>query len=436
GNLSSLDRLLQELYGEEHENLLPKFIPKTIPYPGPPKHSTSGLQKRNTNLDFLGRFNQEDIRAILGGIAKYNRGRYEVDEVAGQSLLNRSGLPVWAPYRDADRVEFDRIIQQCEQDWFLEGVIDYRIRNRIVTMKLFYDTWDMNKLYRHIQAGDFSPPPDVVLQQSEMAVITMAIRKHRKAGDRYRQIVDKCLDDWKATYASQRLSKGIANAERVEALVVELYVQVFERRPSEAEVKKNAKQFQLYLSRLDSQKAVEKLIESLILSTEFAYRHEFGQGASDHEGRRMLSPRDASYALAYALTDSSPDEQLLNAVDGGRLETRGDYEREIRRMLERRDQWCIIDEGVQAANLNASVTNQPIRKLRFFREFFGYPKAQDVFKDDSRFGAGRHQQAVSRLIDEADLLVEHILEEDKQVFEKLLTTEKFFVYHSGDNRAM
>ena len=105
-------------------------------------------------------------------------------------------------------------------------------------------------------------------------------------------------------------------------------------------------------------------------------------------------------------------------------------------MLSRRDQWCVIDENVQAANLNASVTNQPIRKLRFFREFFGYPKAQDVFKDDSRFGAGRHEQAVSRLIDEADMLVEHILERDEQVFEQLLTTDRFFIYHSGDNEAM
>ena len=90
----------------------------------------------------------------------------------------------------------------------------------------------------------------------------------------------------------------------------------------------------------------------------------------------------------------------------------------------------------QAANLNPSVTNQPIRKLRFFREFFGYPKAQSVFKDDSRFGAGRHEQAVSRLIEEADMMVEHILRKDEQVFETLLTSDKFYVFHNGDNASM
>ena len=43
---------------------------------------------------------------------------------------------------------------------------------------------------------------------------------------------------------------------------------------------------------------------------------------------------------------------------------------------------------------------------------------------------------MSRLIDETDMLVEHILEKDEQVFEELLTTDKFFIYLSGDNEAM
>ena len=136
------------------------------------------------------------------------------------------------------------------------------------------------------------------------------------------------------------------------------------------------------------------------------------------------------------MTDASPGEAMIKAVGEGLLSSRKDYEREIRRILKNREQWYIIDENVQATNLNSSATNQPIRKLRFFREFFGYPKAQNVFKDDSRFGAGRHDQAVSRLIDEADMWVEHILEKDENVFEELLTSEKFYLYHSGDNKVM
>ena len=93
-----------------------------------------------------------------------------------------------------------------------------------------------------------------------------------------------------------------------------------------------------------------------------------------------MSPRNASYAIAYALTDTSPDDELTEAVNEGKLTTREDYEREIRRILGRRDVWNIIDENVQAANLNASVTNQPIRKLRFFREFSVTPMLKKYSK--------------------------------------------------------
>ncbi len=40
------------------------------------------------------------------------------------------------------------------------------------------------------------------------------------------------------------------------------------------------------------------------------------------------------------------------------------------------------------------------------------------------------------MIDEADLLVEHILAQDQNVFEQLLTTDRFYVYTNGDNQAM
>ena len=433
---SFMERLLKDIYGDQHEVLLPEVVRKEIPYPGPPEHSTNGIQKRHENLEFLGRFDQEDIRAILRAVATCKRTAYQVVEVTDKSRLDRQGNPVWAPYSDADRDEFDSIIQQGERDWYLEGVTDYRIKNRITTMKLFYDTWDMNRLYQHIKSGNFAAPKYVPLSDGEMAILSEMIKKHRIQGDRHSQIIDKCMEDWDASFKAQRDAHGGADDMLTTQLAVELYAQIFERKPTDAEIAECREQLKMYMSKLDRQQSIAKLIESMVLSTEFAYRHEFGQGEPDKHSRRMMSPRDASYALAYALTDSSPDEELTRAVEEGRLSSREDYEREVRRMLSRRDQWTIIDENVQAANLNASVTNQPIRKLRFFREFFGYPKAMSVFKDDSRFGAGRHEQAVSRLIDEADMLVEHILEQDDRVFEELLTTDKFFIYHSGDNEEM
>ena len=431
-----MEQLLQEMYGERHEKLLPKLVRKKISYPGPPKHSNNGIQKRHENLEFLDRFNKDDIRAIQEGITTYKRTAYEVQELGERSEKDNRGNPIWAPYSDANRAEYDEIIRQCERDWWREGVSDYRIENRITTMKLFYDTWDMNRLYLHVKNGNFGRPKYMPLSDAEMAVLTEKVRKHRDKGDRHSEIIDKCLTEWNESFRAKRESGGDVGDALVNGMIAELYEAILERQPAEAEFAENTKQFNLYTDKIGRQKAIGKLVESLVLSSEFAYRDEFGQGVEDADGRRMMSPRSASYALAYALTDASPDDHLVRAVEAGRLATRKDYEREVRRMLGRRDQWCIIDENVQAANLNASVTNQPIRKLRFFREFFGYPKAQDVFKDDSRFGAGRHEQAVSRLIDEADMLVEHILERDEQVFEQLLTTDRFFIYHSGDNKAM
>lgn len=433
---SFMEQLLQDIYGQQHVKLLPKLVRKKIPYPGPPKHTNNGIQKRHENLEFLGRFDREDIQAILQGIATYIRTDYQVEEDMSEVKRDLQGNPVWSPYRKSDLAEFDYIIQQCEQAWFREGVTDYRIENRITTMKLFFDTWDMNKLYSHVKNGSFKLPNYSPLSDQEMVAIKQAILKHRVRGDHYLKIIDKCLRDWELGYIINRSATAQSDLAEIEALIVELYDAIFERAPSALEIDDSANLFGIYLEKLDRQKAIGKLIESLILNTEFAYRNEIGHGEPDEYGRRLMTPRDASYAIAYALTDTSPDKELSIAVAEGRLSTRQDYEKEIRRILQRRDVWNVIDENVQAANLNASVTNQPIRKLRFFREFFGYPNAQKVFKDDSRFGAGRHEQAVSRLIDEADMLVEYILEEDVNVIEELLTTDKFFVYHSGDNEAM
>ncbi len=433
---SFMDQLLKEIYGDKNDQLLPKVIRQNVPYPGPPQHTNNGIQPRHENLEFLGRFNNEDTQAILRGIATYKQTPFTVEEISTKAELDRKGNAVWYPYSEANREEFDSILLQCERDWYHQGVTEYRIQNRLVTMKLFFDTWDMKRLYTHIKNGGFSLPKYKPLEDTEMQILTATIKKHREPGNSHAQIIEKCLKDWDMAFHTAEKATG-SNAEmQISNLILELYQQIHERAPTDTELADNVEQFRKYTSKLDPLRAIGKLIESLLLSTEFAYRKEFGQGQPDEHGRRMMPPRDASYALSFALTDASPDDQLSDAVENGQLATRTDYEREVRRMLARRDQWYIIDENVQAANLNASATNQPIRKLRFVREFFGYPKAQEVFKDDSRFGAGRHEQAVSRLIDEADMLVEHILEEDQNVFEQLLTTDKFFVYHSGDNSEM
>lgn len=190
-----------------------------------------------------------------------------------------------------------------------------------------------------------------------------------------------------------------------------------------------------YILQLGNEQAFSKLIETFMLRSDFVYRSEFGAGQADEHGRKMLSPYDASYSIAYALTDSSPDAQLVEAANSGRLNTREDYRREVLRLLKPTDQLYFIDESIDHGYMD-SFTDMPVRKLRFFREFFGYPALLPIFKDNKRFGGNYDNGTNRRLVVEADLLVEHILKEDRNVFEQLLSTEKLYVYHSGDNTAM
>ena len=430
-----IERLLQDIYVEKHEALLPKLKRVDIAFPGMrPRKFPGEKTYRIQRSEFLNGLDKQDVDAVFRGIVNHKKTPYEVAEDASKAEKDAKG-ELWTPYMDAQRADYEKIILLAERDWFVQGVPDHRIRNRVEQMKIFWDHWDMDLIYGEAKKRGANPEYQP-LDDSEMEVIAATIKKHRKKGDHYLTIIDKCMADWTESFNRERESDGGVTDTQIKAMIDELYARVFERQPSDEERKENLGLLKLLMGNLDRQQAIGKLIESLILNTEFAYRHEFGTGKEDEHGRKMMSPRDASYALSYALTDSSPDEELVKAEQEGRLKTRKDYEREVRRMLKVRDRWAIIDEAVQAANINPSVTNQPIRKLRFFRDFFGYPKALKVFKDDSRFGAGRHEPTVSRLIEEADMLVEHILENDKNVLEELLTTEKFYIFHNGDNASM
>ena len=403
-----ITQVASELYGEQNDELLPKFVRIELELPVLPLDSKGNPKKKESNLGLLDRYDSDDMRAIYLGIGQYKR----------------------------DEITFEQVIEQCERDWFVFGLAESRIRERVGIMNSLNRLWEMDLIYEDVKRKKLRPASYQSLSESEMHVVQASILKHRKPGDTWQQIIDKCMNDWRKLFEQQRESVGAPGDEQIANVVSELSVKIHGRQPTAEELQEKTALTRSYLERLGTQDALVRLIETLILSSEFVYRTEFGQGLADEHGRRMMSPREASYAIAYALTDSRPDEELVAAVEAGKMNTKADYQREVRRMLERRDQFYVIDESVQKAGFNASVTNQPIRKLRFFREFFGYGKAMTIFKDDARFGAGRYDDAKGRLVDEADMLIAHILEEDQDVFEQLLTADEFYVYHSGDNAAM
>jgi len=162
-----------------------------------------------------------------------------------------------------------------------------------------------------------------------------------------------------------------------------------------------------------AQRAIEKggnakglgvALTAVLLQPEAIYRLELGFGPVDEFGRRMLSPHELSLATAYALSDDSPDASLRKAVQEGRLSSKSDVDREVRRLL-------------------ADPKTAKPRILRFFREFFGYANAKLVFKGD-RIGP---EFAPDIFVRDADQLILRILEEDKNVLPELLTTDRYCV---------
>ena len=203
------------------------------------------------------------------------------------------------------------------------------------------------------------------------------------------------------------------------------------REPTEAEVQRHAHGFLKQAIEIGGATAgLETFLTALILSPEFVYRQEMGLGPQQPDGRRMLAPREIAFALAYALTDSPPDEPLLKAVREGRLSTKTDVEREARRLLEAdtRPYWSYEINHTFEKHVDACPNP---RVLRFFRQFFGYDHVFDVFKDKGR--NANHKPKF--LFKDADLFVLSVLEQDRQVLKELLTSNRMVVHYADEKRA-
>ncbi len=401
---SHIERLCEEIYGERNESLLPTFKPVVL-QPLPELKAGETYKKAPIHVSM-------NMLENLG---------------AAPLVYHTLTDPKLAQMSD------DEFRKYCERVWFNRGDHERTIQSRMALLREYVPDFRQNaeaQLKRHKKI-DYKP-----LAEEEMAAIRAAIQKHRKKGDHYNSLIESCVADWQQTFSQQRKDAGPPSSEILTKLASQLSKLIIEREPTPEETAEYVALTQSYTEKIGRRKAVQKLIQTFLLSTEFAYRNELGAGEPDEHGRRMMSPRDASYAIAYALTDQSPDAELVAAATSGRLNTREDYKREVERLLAKRDVRSLIDPVLEDKSWAENFTDMPIRELRFFREFFGYPKALEIFKDEKRFGGDRLDQATNRAVNEADRIVEYILEKDKNVFEELMGTEEFYVFHSGDNEAM
>ena len=190
------------------------------------------------------------------------------------------------------------------------------------------------------------------------------------------------------------------------------YGRVLQRRPTAEERATMLAFGRGGIARHGRLQGLRNMLSAVLLTPEALYRMELGSGEPDEHGRRRLAGREIAYALGYALSDSRPDAVLLAAAQNGSLGTREAVAGQVQRLLE-----------------DASFGKPRI--LGFFREYFGYAAAADVFKDEKL--NREHHPLV--LIADTDQLVRFILDRDKDVLRELLTTRMSFVNHVDDAKA-
>jgi hypothetical protein len=235
-------------------------------------------------------------------------------------------------------------------------------------------------------------------------------RLHVQMNEKYRIVTPQILKDIV-------LSETKPTKAMMEAAVKLHFNRVLQRDPTESDLEKYTNFMADGIETSGPYFGLRNALIAIMVSPQFIYRSELGLGKALGDGRTMLSPVELAYAISYALTDDGPDAKLVEAVKNGQLTTKEDVKREVARLLN--------DDRIEKPRI-----------MRFFHEFFGYDRAPQVFKDDARFFKGYTFFKVASLyVSDADALVRHIVKNDKDVLKELLTTDRFFVLHDGDNES-
>lgn len=200
--------------------------------------------------------------------------------------------------------------------------------------------------------------------------------------------------------------------ERLRAAVDDLFESLTFRPPSKAESDQYLAIVKQSIDKLGKEDGAVLGLSAIFLDRDALFRPELVEhGEPDAHGRVMLQDWELGLAVNHALSYIKPDETLKAAIAEGRMRTREDVKREVTRML--------ADESIRKP-----------RVLQFFRDYFDYDLGGYICKDtasQNKTGApngNRHYRAMFDATASTDRLVELILQEDKDVFKQLLTTDK------------
>ena len=199
-----------------------------------------------------------------------------------------------------------------------------------------------------------------------------------------------------------------ATPEQADAALAPTFRELFGREPSDREKERYGTFLLKTTASLGGAEAAEQLLIALLCQTEMIYRIEVPNQSGTPQ---RLDARSLSRSVAFALTDQLPDQLLQEAAAQGKLGTREEVATQVRRILD--------DAKVEKP-----------RVLRFFREYFGYDSAPNVFKDEvtlQKIGVrGARGWNADYYVSDADQIVLAVLAQDRDVLRELLTTTKTF----------
>lgn len=192
----------------------------------------------------------------------------------------------------------------------------------------------------------------------------------------------------------------------VHSAIVSAFQKVLGRQPTAEESERFFAFHRKATATAGHQSAAKALLTAILMQPEFFFRSELGDGKPDAFGRVRLTQSEIAYALSYAL-GNQPLPKFLDAASSGKLSTAEQVA-------------AVVRERLPDSSPNYQ-KNQRI--LQFFREYFDYPRANEIFKDQPP--GGLHSS--ERLVADLELTITEILKRDKNILRELLTTREFYV---------
>ncbi|MBM3875072.1 MAG: DUF1592 domain-containing protein, partial [Verrucomicrobia bacterium] len=219
-----------------------------------------------------------------------------------------------------------------------------------------------------------------------------------------------------------------AAPEQIAAAVKLQFTMAIGRAPSPEEVARYQALYEKCARDGDLPGALKTTLQAVLLRADAIFRSELG-GLPDERGRAPLAPAELAAALSLALGNKRL-EPFTAAAAKGQLATREQIAAVVRSVLESTDKRLA----------------KP-RVLEFFQQYFGYTTATEIFKapkfpfpeaateweqrkgrwpqgDETKRGSVHFP---SLLVTDTDRLIQHVLDDDKDVLRTLLTTDLSFV---------